>query len=164
MDTRPRPDLKTTLRMVVGLIWIAGAVYNALWTLRHTEFFGDEGIARDATLPIYRWFFGDVVAAAPVAWTLLLIAGEVAIGVLTLGTGIRARAGLWGGILWSLWLFPMLWPYTIMMGPYALLLAWLARGDQDVSLRDLVGRPFQWRGRVHREGAWAAEGRPGDGR
>jgi hypothetical protein len=139
--------------MVVGLIWIAGAVYNALWTLRHTEFFGDEGIARDATLPVYRWFFGDAVAAAPVAWTLVLIAGEVTIGVLTLGTGIRAKIGLWGGLLWSLWLFLMLWPYTIMMGPYALLPAWLLRDAHDVSLRDLLGHPLQSRGRIRQERA-----------
>lgn len=126
------------LRFGVGLVWIAGAVFNAVWTLGNTSFLGDEGLAREASLPIYRWFFGDVVSAAPVIWTLLLIGGELALGALTLASGRAARFGLWGGALWSLWLFPMLWPYTIMMGPYAVILAWLARGDLRWSVPDGV--------------------------
>src|SRR5687768_7293038 len=129
MSDQQRIGIKTNLRMFVGVIWIAGAAFNAMWTLRHPEFFGNEGIAQDASLEIYRWFFGDVVARAPALWTALLILGEVAIGVLTLGGGRWARTGLWGGVVWSLWLFPLIWPDTIMMGPFALLLAWLLRGD-----------------------------------
>ena len=135
MDDERHAGTRDVLRFGVGLIWIAGAVFNAVWTLGNTSFLGDEGIARDAGLPIYRWFFGDVVSAAPVMWTLLLIAGELVLGALTLASGRSARLALWGGALWSLWLFPMLWPYTIMMGPYAAFLLWLARGDLRWSVR-----------------------------
>jgi len=143
MDAQPRIDAWTILRMAVGIIWIAGAIYNALWTLRHTEFLGDEGIAREATFGVYRRFFSDVVASAPVFWTLLLILGELGLGVLTLKRGMSARVGLWGSVLWSLWLFPLMWPYTLMMGPYALLPAWLLRAEQRFSVGDLIARVAQ---------------------
>jgi hypothetical protein len=143
MGDRGHVGPREIIRLGVGMIWIAGAVYNAVWTLRHTAFLGVEGIARDASLPIYRWFFGDVVSAAPEMWTLLLIAGELALGALTLASGRWARLGMWGGALWSLWLFPMLWPYTIMMGPYAMFLMWLARGDVRWGVRRGIDEPIR---------------------
>jgi hypothetical protein len=150
MNHRPQIDIRTVLRMLVGVIWIAGAIYNALWTLRHPELLGDDGLARDASLPIYRWFFGDVVAQAPVFWTVLLIIGEIVIGVLTLSKGVMARAGLWGGVAWSVCLFPLMWPYTIMMGPFALLPLWLLRRDRGLGPADLVRRVTHRQGCVHR--------------
>jgi hypothetical protein len=140
MNDQPRIEMRTMLRMLVGVIWIAGVAFNALWTLRHPEFLGHEGLARDASLGIYRWFFGDVVARAPTLWTVLLILGEIAIGTLTMSRGIRAKAALWGGVAWSLWLFPLIWPYTIMMGPFALLTASLLRDDHRLAVTDVVRR------------------------
>ena len=141
MTEQPRITTGTILRMAVGLIWIAGAIFNALWTLRQPELFGDQGFGRDASLPIYRWFFGEVVAQAPAFWTVLLIVGEATIGILTMSRGPLAKVGLWGSVAWSLWLFPMQWPYTIMMGPFALLPAWLLRdGDPRLSVLGVLGR------------------------
>ena len=112
-------------RTVVGTIWLAGAVFNALVTLRMEDPYG--WIADESRLGVYRWFFGEVVGAHPAVWTVLLIAGEAALGVLTLARGGWATLGLVGGVLFSAFLFSLASPYTLMMGPYALLLAWLGR-------------------------------------
>jgi hypothetical protein len=137
MDRQRRQVTVTdVIRYVVGLIWIAGAVFNATWTMRHLDLY--QGLASDATVPIYRWLFGDVVGARPAFWTVLLVIGELALGLLTLGSGWRARLGLAGGAIWSLLLFPLLWPYTLMMGPYAALLVWLAGRDAGTGVLDAV--------------------------
>lgn len=59
-------------------------------------------------------------------WTIGLIAGEAALGILTLVCGRWGRTGLIGGALFSLFLFSLAVPYTLVMGGYALLLGWLA--------------------------------------
>jgi hypothetical protein len=133
---RGQRTVSTALRFLAGLIWIAGGVYNAVWTMRHLDLYQD--FADSATLGVYRWLFGEVVLANPAFWTILLVIGEIGLGVLTLGRGNQARLGLALGAVWSLLLFPLLWPYTIMMGPYALLLAWLARSEHPTSLLHLV--------------------------
>lgn len=125
----------TLSRSVIGLVWIAGAVFNALWTPRYSEVF--QSLAAEASIPVYRWLFGEVVGAHPVFWAVLLVIGEFLLGVLTLGKGRWGRLGLALGALWSLLLFPLVWPYTLIMGPYAVLLAWLASRDHDESLLDL---------------------------
>jgi hypothetical protein len=115
-------------RIAAGCVWLGGAVFNASWTIRQSAPYEwlEEG-----TLPPYRWFFSDVVGVHPVPWTALVIAGEFALGLLTLTQGRRARLGLAGGALFSALLFASASPYTLMMGPYALLLAWLAWKTSD---------------------------------
>ncbi|HET8521786.1 MAG TPA: hypothetical protein VFL82_01055 [Thermomicrobiales bacterium] len=108
-------------RFAVGGIWITGAVVNAVWTIRQSAPY--EWLA-ESPIPPYRWFFG-IVGDHPSAWTAALIAGELTIGILTLIPGRWARLGLAGGILFSAALFASASPYTIIMGPYAVFLAWL---------------------------------------
>jgi hypothetical protein len=124
-------------RMAVGLIWVAGALFNAIVTLRVAQPY--EAFAEDAHLWPYRWFF-SIVSDHPQFWTVLLIIGELLLGLLTLSKGIWAKLGLLGSVGWSLWLFPLLWPYTLMMGLCALVPLWLLRRSHDVSLVDLVRR------------------------
>jgi hypothetical protein len=115
-------------RIAAGCVWLGGAAFNALWTIRQSapyEWLEEE------TLPLSRWFFGDVVSAHPAPWTALLIAGELALGILTLARGRWARLGLAGGALFSALLFATASPYTLVMGPYAFLLAWLAWKTRD---------------------------------
>lgn len=135
--SRNRPDSSTLIRLATGLIWLAGALFNTLVILRMDDPWG--WAARDAHLRPYRWFF-SLVGKRPRFWTIALILFETAIGCLTLGKGARARFDLIAGAAFSLFLFPILWPYTAMMGPYALLLAWLQRRTPDVSLLDLLQR------------------------
>jgi hypothetical protein len=111
-------------RLIVGLIWLCGAVYNVSVTSRMADPYG---WFQDSPLRPYRWFFGEVAGVHPTFWTMLLALGELSLAVLTLARGGWARVGLAGGALFSLFLFASGLSYTLMMGPYALLLAWLAR-------------------------------------
>lgn len=130
--SRPQwPGWANSARLVIGLIWLAGAAFNALVTLRMSRPF--EWL-ESSPIPIYRWFFRDVAGEHPVVWTLLLVAGEAALGVLTLARGGWARLGLAGGALFSLFLFSLGTVYTLVMAPYAALLTWLAHRN-DTNLR-----------------------------
>ena len=118
-----RIDGDAIARRVVGGVWLAGAAFNAGWTLRQDA---PWTWLEESRVPVYRWFFGEVAGAHPAPWTVALIAGEVALGLLTLSQRWR-RVGLIGGAVFSAFLFTLGTPYTLMMGGYALLLAWLAR-------------------------------------
>ena len=136
-DAGPPPSRTTDLtRLAVGLIWLGGAAFNLLVTWRMADPFG--WLAEGSWLAPWRWFFGEVVGAHPAPWTALLIAGEIGLGVLTLGRGTRARLGLAAGALFSVFLFSLGTSYTLMMGPYALLLGWLARHEYRRSLTDTL--------------------------
>ena len=123
-------------RIAVGLIWLAGAAFNLLVTWRLADPFG--WLAEGSWFAPWRWFFGEVAGARPGFWIALLVAGEVTLGTLTLGRGRWARLGLAGGALFSIFLFSLGTTYTLMMGPYALLLAWLARHRFSHNALDLV--------------------------
>ena len=137
-------------RGFVGLIWLAGAAFNGLVTLRMADPFG--WLVEGSPFRVYQWFFGEVAGAHPAAWTVLLIAGEATIGVLTLARGGWAGLGLAGGVLFSAFLFLSGTSFTLVMGPYAVLLAWLARHDYPDSLIDSL------RSRVARRTMSAAAG------
>lgn len=139
MSSRRHLTLTTALRMLVGLIWIAGAAVNISWSLRHPSAFSD-ALATDATFSIFRWFFGDVVASAPTLWISQLIVVELGLGILTLSRGTLARIGLAGSAVFSVVLFFVIWPYTFMMGVFALLPAWLLRATHSTNVRDLYHR------------------------
>jgi hypothetical protein len=152
MRTRPRcttgkrrTGTLDIARIVVGLIWLAGAVFNALVTIRMEDPYG--WIAEKSPFRVWRRFFGDVVGARPAFWTALLVIGEAGLGVLTLARGGWARLGLAGGAIFSALLFALATPYTLVMGPYAIFLAWLARkGDRSSlvdGLRSLIARRGQ---------------------
>ena len=120
-----RIDGDVIARRVIGGIWLAGAAFNAGWTLRQD---GPWTWLEESRVPVYRWFFGEVAAANPAPWTVALIAGEITLGLLTLSQR-WGRRGLIAGAAFSAFLFSLGTPYTLMMGGYALLLAWLARRD-----------------------------------
>ena len=114
------------IRLVVGLIWLAGATINTLVTLRMAEPFT---WLEESPVRSYRWFFSEVVGTYPTVWTILLIVGELSLAILTLSRRGWARIGLVGGAVFSLFLFVSALSYTLMMAPFALLLTWLARHD-----------------------------------
>jgi hypothetical protein len=120
-------------RIAVGLIWLAGGVFNLAVTARMSEPYA---WLEETPVAPYRWFFREVVGAHPVAWTVALAAGEIALGLLTLSRGRRARLGLLGGSLFSAFLVSLATPYTLVMAPYALLLVWLSRFDYQTSPLD----------------------------
>lgn len=137
MQTQVPAHTVMQLRMSIGTIWLAGASFNAFWTFRHASAFTDD-LASAATFAVYRWFFGEVVAASPAFWIVMLIFGEFALGMLTLGGGTLARIGLAGSVLFSLFLFIIIWPYTLMMGMFALVALWLLRSRHPMSAIDFL--------------------------
>lgn len=129
MNTRRRPPevagpAENVTRIAAGLIWIAGAGFNAVVTARMAEPF--TWLESSPIAPI-AWFFRDVVSPRPVLWTTLLVAGEGAMGILTLARGRWARAGLATGALFSAFLFTTASPYTVVMGAWAAVLSSLSR-------------------------------------
>ena len=120
---KPASAAVDSTRLIVGLIWLAGSLVNALVTTRMADPYG---WLQDSPFRPYRWFFGEVAGVHPTFWAALLAIGELSLAVLTLARGRWARSGLAGGALFSLFLFASGLSYTLIMGPYALLLAWLA--------------------------------------
>jgi hypothetical protein len=131
MSTPVAHGWERTAPTVVGLIWLGGAVWNLAVTTRMSEPYA---WLEETPVAPYRWFFREVVSANPVAWTIALAAAEIALGLLTLSRGRLARLGLAGGAMFSAFLVSLATPYTLMMAPYALLLAWLSRFDYQTSL------------------------------
>ena len=129
----PAEPAANIARIAVGLIWLAGAAFNALVTMRMAEPF--DWLESSPVAP-YRWFFRDVAGARPELWTALLVAAEATMGILTLARGRWARLGLGLGALFSAFLFTLATPYTLIMGAWATLLAWLARKDYPTSPLD----------------------------
>jgi hypothetical protein len=119
----PASRAANVTRIAVGLVWIAGAVFNLLVTLRMAAPYR---WLEDSPIPAWRWLFREVVSPRARLWTGLLLLCELAIGALTLGGGMRARLGLLSGSAFSAFLFSLGTPYTLMMGPYAALLGWLS--------------------------------------
>ncbi len=136
---RSHNHAQTLARLLVGGIWLAGAAWNTFVTVSMADPYG--WLADDSVVPLWRWFFTDVVEQHPGMWTALLIAGELCLGLFTLGRGRRAQMGLLGGALFSMLLFSLGTPYTLMMGPYALLLLWLSRQEAREGLIDML----RWR-------------------
>lgn len=151
MDSDHPSILPTLGRMLLGSIWIAGAMVNAIWTLPES-FDAWEGLSEDATFAGYRWFFGTVVGAAPDLMTLLLIAGELGLGVMVLSRDPWAEVSLVLSVTWCSFLFFIIWPYTLTTVVLLALSGWLLRYDHNRSVLDL----FRHQGmpdRLHRVGA-----------
>jgi hypothetical protein len=60
-----------------------------------------------ALLPVYRWFFTDILMRTPLPFVIALIAIEVTIGVLILSRGKAVRLGLLGACLFCLFITPV---------------------------------------------------------
>ncbi|MBN1668715.1 MAG: hypothetical protein JW862_16595 [Anaerolineales bacterium] len=88
-------------------------------------------------IPLYRWFFTEVLALHPVPFILLLIGFETAVGVLTLSQGRWVKLGLGLGALFCLgiaWIGPEgVWMPAVAIAPLLLL-----RKDFPVSLIGLL--------------------------
>lgn len=126
------------LRSVVGVIWLAGAVFNLAVTLQMNDPY--VWIVEESCVAFWRRFFGEVVDENLLFWTVMLIIGEATLGVLTLARNGWAKAGLIGGAMFSAMLFFFGSVYTLVMGPYALLLVWLATHPFRRSIVDIVTR------------------------
>ena len=60
-----------------------------------------------AFLPIYRWFFGEILATYPVPFVIALILFETSVGLLILSKGKNVKLGLIAASLFCLFLTPV---------------------------------------------------------
>ena len=76
-------------------------------------------------IPLYRWFFTEVLARYPVPFILMLIGFETAVGVLTLSQGRWVKLGLGLGALFCLgiaWIGPEgVWMPAVAIAPLVML-------------------------------------------
>jgi hypothetical protein len=110
--TQPSLSLPTIARMLLGAVWIAGAMWNAVVTLPGaSDAWSDLGT--NATFRIYRWFFDSIAGGAPVVWALMLVVAELTLGLLLLRADPWARYGLLLSTAWCVFLFFLIWPWTL---------------------------------------------------
>lgn len=88
--------LRTFGEIGLGVIYLIGAVFNAVWTLGHTgEFYG--GFADGAWLGPARSLIRDVVLPNARVFTLLLVVFQTTVAVLVLTRGDLVAPALVAG-------------------------------------------------------------------
>jgi hypothetical protein len=115
----------------LAVLYLGGAAWHSAYTVGHAravyEAFGDM-----AWLAPYQWLIRELVVPNALAFTLGLIAFEATVGILLLGRGRFARAGLLAGIAFNLSLVPALgWPYVLGIVPLIAALAALLPSTAD---------------------------------
>jgi hypothetical protein len=88
-------------------------------------------------VPLYLWFFENVVALAPPFFGLLAAAYEVTIALMMLSKGRYAKWGLIGGIVFLIGITP-LGVWTLANPIMALAMALLLRKEYDRSLPEML--------------------------
>jgi hypothetical protein len=109
--------LRPTLgRALVGLFFLGGALVNLAYTLPHLP--GSlEGLVATAPVPLYRAVVeGAVARRLDGVLVLLVVAFELAAGVLALWRGPLARLALLGAGLWGLGMLPVVPPAGLPIG------------------------------------------------
>lgn len=95
MDT-----LRSVAEIAIGVIYVAGAVFNATYTLSHTdEFYGS--FARGAWFGPGRWLVNRVVLPKATVFTTVLIVFEAAVAVVIFTRGDLVTAALVAGAVFS---------------------------------------------------------------
>ena len=126
-------------RIVAGLFFLAMALgVNLTLILVDVGFYVTYG--SQALLPVYRWFFREVVALSPTFFALLLVVYEVTVGILMLNKGRYVQLGLAGGILFLLAITPLSLETLGNIG-MAAALTLLLRQEYDRTLIDMIWKP-----------------------
>lgn len=103
-------------RAAVGLLYLAAAAFNLAYTLPRA---GDpevfEGYADGAWLPVLEDLVRDLFMPNAAIFMAMVVAFEVAVGVLILGRGRQVDAGVAASVAWVVALLPFLaWPYLLV--------------------------------------------------
>lgn len=88
--------LRTFGEVAIGLFFLIGAVFNAVWTLGHTDEFYS-GFVEGAWLRPARSFVSDVIVPNARLFTILLIIFQVTVGVLVVTRGDLVTPALIAG-------------------------------------------------------------------
>jgi hypothetical protein len=127
-----------TARLLGGLYFLAMALGVNLFSTLREGASAYTGMADLAMLRPYKWLLRDVIPPVAMPFTLLLIAFELAVGLLILGTGRAVKLGLLAAIVFQLTIIPGLGAYGLVNLPVAAIQAWLLRKNFDRSALDLV--------------------------
>ena len=93
-------------RVVVGIFFLVMALgVNIPVALTDPTLFAAAGA--NAFLPVYRWFFSEVLTSVPLPFVIALILFEAATGLLILSQGKAVRLGLTAASLFCLFLTPV---------------------------------------------------------
>ncbi len=93
--------LRTVAEIAIGVLYAVGAVFNTVWTLRHSaEFYGD--FADGAWLSPARWVIRNVVIPNGTLFTVLLIGFQAAVAIVILTRGELVEVALLAGGTFSL--------------------------------------------------------------
>jgi hypothetical protein len=93
-------------RIVVGVFFLTMALgVNVPVLLSDPTLFAATGA--NAFLPIYRWFFGEILGTYPVPFVIALIFFETSVGLLILSKGKAVKLGLIAASLFCLFLTPV---------------------------------------------------------
>jgi len=88
--------LRSIAEVVIGVLFGAGAIFNATYTLGHSdEFYGS--FADGAWLPPARWFVREVIIPNATVFTVFLVVFLAAVAVAILTRGDLVRAALFVG-------------------------------------------------------------------
>ncbi len=126
--TRVRGERGTSLgaAAVGGFYLVMGGVHLGIVAADPTTY---EGFAERGLFGFVRTGWADIVMAHPAAWGLLLMAGEVTLGILLLLGGRAARLGWIGVITFHVLLLLFGWWAWVWAVPALALLLSLARRD-----------------------------------
>ena len=124
-------------RIFIGIFFLVMAIgVNVVLVLVAPNLFVALG-TEDAIIPLYRWFFENVVALAPPLFGLLAAAYEITIALMMLSKDKYVRWGLIGGIVFLIGITP-LGVWTLANPILALTLAYLLTREYDKSLLEML--------------------------
>jgi len=93
-------------RIVIGIFFLTMAIgVNVPILLTNPTLFAATGAK--AFLPIYRWFFTEILGTIPVPFVIALIIFELGVGILILSKGKFVKLGLIAASLFCLFLVPV---------------------------------------------------------
>ena len=93
--------LRTVAEVAIGILYAVGAVFNSVWTLRHSaEFYGD--FADGAWLSPARWVIRNLVIPNGTLFTVLLIVFQASVAIAILTRGDLVTVALLAGGTFSL--------------------------------------------------------------
>lgn len=130
-------------RIFVGFFFIIMAVgVNVVLSIIAPEQFVKLG-TDTPLIPLYDWFFRNIVAPAPQLIGILAATGEAVLGLLILSGGRRTRLGLIGAIIFLIVITPLgIW--TLPNPVLAAGLAWLLTKEHPKNVLHVL-RPSQRR-------------------
>jgi hypothetical protein len=124
-------------RIFLGIFFLVMAIgVNVVLVLISPDLFVGLG-TNEALIPLYRWFFENVVAVAPPLFGMLVAAYEVTIALLMFSKGRYVKWALIGGIVFLIAITP-LGVWTLANPILAVATAYLLTKEYERSLPEML--------------------------